>query len=127
MSCLSGFGVMGLPMEDQPSLGSIITSDEEGNNEDDIPLEGGLFTWSNNRVNAAISRIDFFLYSDNWEDVFPTILQKRLPRILSDHFPIILECGDFSRGRRPFRFENMWLKAEGIKERVQRWWESSIF
>uniref|UniRef100_A0A2N9FSY0 Integrase catalytic domain-containing protein n=1 Tax=Fagus sylvatica TaxID=28930 RepID=A0A2N9FSY0_FAGSY len=117
MSCLSGFGVMGLPMEDQPSLGSIITSDEEGNNEDDIPLEGGLFTWSNNRVNAAISRIDFFLYSDNWEDVFPTILQKRLPRILSDHFPIILECGDFSRGRRPFRFENMWLKAEGIKER----------
>ncbi len=118
---------MGLPMEDQPSLGSIITSDEEGNNEDDIPLEGGLFTWSNNRVNAAISRIDFFLYSDNWEDVFPTILQKRLPRILSDHFPIILECGDFSRGRRPFRFENMWLKAEGIKERVQRWWESSIF
>lgn len=46
---------MGLPVEDQPSLGSIITSDEEGNNEDDIPLEGGLFTWSNNRVNAAMS------------------------------------------------------------------------
>ena len=59
--------------------------------------------------------------------MFPTILQKRLPRILFDHFPIILECGDFSRGRRPFRFENMWLKAEGFKERVQRWWESSIF
>ena len=73
----------------------------------DISMEGGFFTWSNNKVNAAMSLIDRFLYSDNWEDLFPTILQKRLPRILSDHFPIILECGDFSRGRHPFHFENM--------------------
>jgi hypothetical protein len=93
----------------------------------DIPLEGGLFTWSNNRVNVAMSRIDRFLYSDNWEDLFPTIIQKRLPRLLSDHFPIILECGDFSRGKRPFHFENMWLKADGFKERVKRWWDAYIF
>uniref|UniRef100_A0A2N9J257 Reverse transcriptase domain-containing protein n=1 Tax=Fagus sylvatica TaxID=28930 RepID=A0A2N9J257_FAGSY len=85
----------------------------------DLPLEGGLFTWSNNRENEAMSRIDRFLFSEDWDGFFPMILQKRLPRILSDHFPIILECGDFSRGRRPFRFENMWLKAEGFKERVQ--------
>ena len=93
----------------------------------DIPLEGGLFTWSNNRVNEAMSRIDRFLYSDEWDDLFPSILQKRLPRILSDHFPIILECGDFSRSRRPFRFENMWLKADGFKERVKEWWNSYTF
>uniref|UniRef100_A0A2N9F8S0 Uncharacterized protein n=1 Tax=Fagus sylvatica TaxID=28930 RepID=A0A2N9F8S0_FAGSY len=93
----------------------------------DIPLEGGLFTWSNNRANVAMSRIDRFLYSDEWDDFFPSILQKRLPRILSDHFPIILECGDFSRSRRPFRFENMWLKADGFKERVKEWWDSYIF
>jgi hypothetical protein len=59
--------------------------------------------------------------------MFPTIWQRRLPRLLSDHFPLILECGDLSRGRRPFRFENMWLKAERFKERVQSWWESYIF
>ena len=93
----------------------------------DIPLEGGLFTWSNNRVNVAVSHIDRFLYSDNWEDLFPTIIQKRLPRLLSDHFPIILECGDFSRGKCPFRCENMWLKVDGFKERVQRWWDAYIF
>jgi endonuclease/exonuclease/phosphatase family metal-dependent hydrolase len=93
----------------------------------DIPLEGGLFTWSNNRVNVAMSRIDRFLYSDEWDDLFPSILQKRLPRILSDHFPIVLECGDFSRSRRPFRFENMWLKADGFKERVKEWWNSYTF
>jgi hypothetical protein len=74
-----------------------------------------------------MSRIDRFLYSDEWDGLFPKIQQKRLPRILSDHFPILLECGDFSRGRRPFRFENMWLKADGFKERVKEWWDSYIF
>jgi hypothetical protein len=93
----------------------------------DTQLEGGLFTWSNNRANAAMSRIDRFLYSDEWDGLFPKIQQKRLPRILSNHFPILLECGDFSRGRRPFRFENMWLKADGFKERVKEWWDSYIF
>ena len=82
----------------------------------DIPLEGGLFTWSNNK---AKSKIDRFLFLDKWDEFFPSILQNRLPKILSDHFPILLECGDFSRGQRPFRFENMWLKADGFKERVK--------
>uniref|UniRef100_A0A2N9FRM3 Reverse transcriptase domain-containing protein n=1 Tax=Fagus sylvatica TaxID=28930 RepID=A0A2N9FRM3_FAGSY len=44
----------------------------------DIPLSGGIYTWSNNK----------------------------------------------ERRRRPFHFENMWLKAKGFAERVQSWWES---
>ncbi len=28
------------------------------------------------------------------------------------------------RGKRPFRFEIMWLKAEGFGEMVKGWWES---
>jgi exonuclease III len=90
----------------------------------DIQLEGGRYTWSNNRENAAMSRIDRFLYSNDWEDRFPTVVQRRLPRLLSDHFPIMLESGQFHRGNRPFRFENMWLKAEGFGELVQGWWDS---
>ena len=35
---LSGFGVMGLTVEDQDSMGSYLTSDAEENNEDDISL-----------------------------------------------------------------------------------------
>jgi hypothetical protein len=80
----------------------------------DIPLEGGSFTWSNNRTDVSMSRIDRFLYSMDWEDHFPSIHQKHLPRLLSDHYLIMLECGDFSRGRRPFRFENMWLRSDGF-------------
>jgi hypothetical protein len=90
----------------------------------DIQLEGGRYTWSNNRENAAMSRIDRFLYSNDWEDRFPTVVQRRIPRLLSDHFPIMLESSQFHRGNRPFRFENMWLKAEGFGELVQGWWDS---
>ena len=75
----------------------------------DIPMEGGRFTWSNNRENAVMSCIDWFLYTGEWEDRYPTVVQRRLPRLLSDHFPIMLESGEFLKGNRPFHFENMWL------------------
>uniref|UniRef100_A0A2N9FUW6 Reverse transcriptase domain-containing protein n=1 Tax=Fagus sylvatica TaxID=28930 RepID=A0A2N9FUW6_FAGSY len=93
----------------------------------DIPLSGGNFTWSNNRDVVSMSRIDWFLYNADWEEGFITISQKRLVRLTSDHFPIMLDCGSIPRGRWPFRFENIWLKAEGCLERVRNWWGSYQF
>uniref|UniRef100_A0A7N2L8J2 Uncharacterized protein n=1 Tax=Quercus lobata TaxID=97700 RepID=A0A7N2L8J2_QUELO len=86
----------------------------------DLLLEGGTFTWSNSREVALKARLDRFLFSVDWEDKFPTVHQRRLSRLLSDHFLIVLEGGSFHRGRRPFRFENMWLKDEGFVERKNR-------
>jgi hypothetical protein len=88
----------------------------------DIPLEGGLFTWSNNRDVPVMSRIDRFLFSSAWADHFDLVNQLRLPRLLSDHFPIRLDCGRLDGGKSPFRFENMWLKVEGFVDRVRGWW-----
>uniref|UniRef100_A0A2N9GX79 Reverse transcriptase domain-containing protein n=1 Tax=Fagus sylvatica TaxID=28930 RepID=A0A2N9GX79_FAGSY len=93
----------------------------------DPPLEGGQFTWSNSREEEAMSRIDRFLYTAAWEDQFPSITQRRLPRVLSDHFPLVLECGQLHQGKRPFRFENMWFKAEGFRDHVRQWWGSYQF
>jgi hypothetical protein len=44
--------------------------------------------------------------------------------MLSDHFPLLLDCGTHREEKRYFKFENMWLKSEGFVEQVQRWWES---
>ena len=85
----------------------------------DIYLEGGLFTWSNNRDVSAMSRIDRFLFSPAWVDHFGLVNQHRLPRLLSDHFSIRLDCGRIVGGKSPFWFENMWLKVEGFVDRVR--------
>ena len=40
--------------------------------------------------------------------------QKRFPRICSDHFHLLLDNVNGPRGKRSFKFENMWLKKEGF-------------
>ena len=79
------------------------------------------------RENVVMSHIDWFLYTDEWEDCYPTVVQRRLPRLLSDHFPIMLESGASLKGNRPFWFENMWIQAEGFGEMVKGWWDSYQF
>ena len=32
-----------------------------------------------------------------------------------------------SRGKSPFRFENLWLKIDGFVDRVQFWWNQHSF
>uniref|UniRef100_A0A2N9J9F5 Reverse transcriptase domain-containing protein n=1 Tax=Fagus sylvatica TaxID=28930 RepID=A0A2N9J9F5_FAGSY len=90
----------------------------------DIHMVGGRYTWSNSQ---SRSRLDRFLFTPTVEDHFTLLVQRRLPRLVSDHFPILLECGPIENGRRPFRFENMWLKSEGFLAKVKGWWESYTF
>jgi len=93
----------------------------------DLPLEGGQFTWSNNQEDQIWSRIDKFLVSPEWEKRFPEVIQKRLPRLLSNHFSLLLDCGAPRGGNKYFKFENMWLKHEGFVEHVKNWWLSYEF
>jgi hypothetical protein len=90
----------------------------------DIPMEGGSMTWSNF---MSRSRLDRFLFSPSLEDHFSKIIQRRLPLLLSDHFPVLLICGYLQKRKSPFRFENMWLKEAGFHDKVKQWWESYIF
>jgi hypothetical protein len=59
----------------------------------DVPLVGGQFNWLNNQENEIWSRIDRFLFSPDWEDHYPEVAQRRLPRLLSDLFSLLLDCG----------------------------------
>ncbi|KAG6669591.1 hypothetical protein CIPAW_01G254900 [Carya illinoinensis] len=87
----------------------------------DLPLEGGIYTWVNNQT---WSRLDRFLISPEWEIHYPEVCQKRLPRLCSDHWPIMLDGGVIQRRQQHFKFENMWLQTEGFVERVGQWWSS---
>jgi hypothetical protein len=65
----------------------------------ELPLVGGTFTWSNNQESSSWSRIDRFCLSG--------VLQRKLHRLCSDHFPILLDYGNFQTGGKSFKFENM--------------------
>ena len=90
----------------------------------DIHVEGGFYTWANT---SSASRLDQFLFSPLLGDHFTQFSQKRMPKVLSDHFPILLEGGSQRRGRIPFRFENMWLRVDNFVDKVNKWWASYLF
>ena len=82
-------------------------------------------SWSGGRNNQAWARLDRFLVTQDWLDCFSGIIQCRLPRPISDHFPILLKGGGVRKGPSPFRFENMWLKVDGFKELLRGWWQEA--
>jgi hypothetical protein len=67
------------------------------------------------------------LLSTEWDEYFPDVSQRYLPQLLSDHYSLLLDCGVGRRGRRSFKFENMWLQVKGFVEQVKRWWGSYIY
>ncbi|XP_030963792.1 uncharacterized protein LOC115984952 [Quercus lobata] len=103
----------------------------------DLPLEGGSFTWSSRSERSftwssgserpSMSRIDRVLVSHDWEEQYPDVTERILPRPVSDHFQILVEVGGMARGKSLFRFENMWLKTDEFTDIVQSWWSQHSF
>ena len=83
----------------------------------DLPLIGGEYKWFRDSANPFMSRIDRVL----------DVIQRPLPRVVSDHCPILVEAGGMARGKSPFKFENMWLKVEDFVDQVRGWWNSYHF
>ena len=87
----------------------------------DLPLQGGPYTWSGGLNGNAMSRLDRFLVTADWESHCNKVTQRRLPRPVSDHFPILLDSDGVRTGPMPFRFKLMWLKYEGFKDILKGW------
>lgn len=90
----------------------------------DLPLQGAHYTWSRGGDSMQASRIDRFLISSEWNENFKVVKQAALPRVISDHRPLLLECGDWEAKPSYFKFENMWLQAEGFMDKVEEWWHN---
>jgi hypothetical protein len=63
----------------------------------DLPLSRVLSMWFNN---SSWSRLDRFLVSPDWETNYPRLLQKRVPRLCSDHFSYSPLLRWYSRGQK---------------------------
>ena len=74
-----------------------------------------------------MSRIDRALITHDWEEHYPNVIQRILPRPILNHSLVLLEAGGMARGKSPFKFENMWFKTDGFVDRVQSWWNQYSF
>ncbi|XP_073311016.1 uncharacterized protein [Primulina huaijiensis] len=92
----------------------------------DPPLLNAKYTWSNLRDDPICCRLDRFLISNGWMDFFPHFRQMVLPRITSDHYPVILDTTKSKWGPTPFRFKNVWLSHQNFRDLVRVWWNDGM-
>ena len=61
--------------------------------------------------------------SGSWENIFPLVKVKKLPRNISDHNPLVVDSGNLSaKMHSSFVFEIGWLKHPDFKQIIERIW-----
>ena len=95
----------------------------ENNNLLDIPCVGKKYTWY--KANGTTkSRLDRFLVSDEWLQIWPAPKQYIQPRTVSDHCALVLKSCTKDWGPKPFRSLDVWLKEPGFRAMIKEKWDS---
>jgi hypothetical protein len=90
----------------------------------EIVMNGGKYTWSNNQTPPTLEKLDRFLMSKGWEDIFPRVVVRKLPRETSDHNPpILITENNTPLKHLEFKFELSWLKQPEFTDKVAEIWE----
>ncbi|OVA15798.1 hypothetical protein BVC80_1825g35 [Macleaya cordata] len=91
----------------------------------DPGFSGPSFIWSNKQQeeNLILERIDRVFINSNWENLFASTRVMHLPRISSDHSPILV-CfkADESNLPKPFHFLSAWTKDPSCKDIIATSW-----
>ena len=80
----------------------------------DLPLSEWPLGWCGGQNFLSSLRLDCFLVSDDQEEFVSNLIQCVLSKLISNHSSIVLNGGEMRRDNFAFRFENMWLKLEGV-------------
>ncbi|KAK3231083.1 hypothetical protein Dsin_002964 [Dipteronia sinensis] len=95
----------------------------------DLGFIGSKFTWMMKMgIGEEIwERLDRALCSMDWRLHFTEAFVRHLPRILSDHCPVLIQLQSNHHPNRyckPFKFEAMWLKHKDFGELIHNSWRS---
>jgi hypothetical protein len=72
----------------------------------EIHMSGGQYTWTNSQTVPTLEKLDRFLMSSAWEDLFPLTTVHKLNRDIFYHNPLILDTmEDKPKKKYEFRFE----------------------
>ena len=91
----------------------------------DPTLSNAMFTWSNFRDHPICCRLDRFLFTNDWAMGYQCIRQEVEARIVSDHYPVVLDTSPTRWGPTPFRFENAWLEHKQFSCQFDNWWKET--
>ncbi|XP_028078897.1 uncharacterized protein LOC114280720 [Camellia sinensis] len=90
----------------------------------DLPLLGRKYKRCNSREGVKWSRIDRVLVDPKWLEGFQLKLWG-LPRLISDHNPLLLIEDERDWGPKPFRFLNAWCLHPKLSSFVAKVWKES--
>jgi hypothetical protein len=86
------------------------------------PLVDRLFTWSNNRTNPTLERLDRAFINLSWDAMLPNTNMSSLTRCTSDHVPLLVKIESHTPKSRIFCFENFWIHCPGYRQIVDAAW-----
>lgn len=88
----------------------------------ELPLLDRAYTWSNNRLNPTLERIDRAFFNLAWDEQFPNTTLSSLTRFSSDHVPLMDNISSHIPRSRLFRFESFWTLHPACKRIVTKAW-----
>ncbi|KAK9037516.1 hypothetical protein V6N11_022425 [Hibiscus sabdariffa] len=94
----------------------------------EIPMKGGMFTWSNKRSgeDVILEKLDRALATVEWCALFDRAIALVEAAIASDHCPIVLCTDGLSRrSKREFKFDSKWITEEECYNVVKEGWVSN--
>ena len=92
----------------------------------EIGLAGRNFTWSNNQVDAIRSRIDRIFCNTSFDALFPLAHARALPRLGSDHTPILWDSGAGQIPKKSrFKYEKWWSARPDFIDIVTKSWSTN--
>lgn len=88
----------------------------------ELYLAGRRFTWSNERGDPTLEKIDRVFSTADWEVLLPNAYLSALSTATSDHSPLLLDLAADLRVGRRFHFESFWPKVPGFSQVVDEAW-----
>ncbi|KAL0292129.1 UNVERIFIED_CONTAM: hypothetical protein Sradi_7002300 [Sesamum radiatum] len=88
----------------------------------DAGYEGSEYTWSNR---ITWERLDRFMFSEAWLEIFTSTRIIHLSRTWSDHAPLLINLeSSSSKPPSSFRFMRMWTKHHDFLKAVEQSWNA---
>ncbi|KAI9077623.1 hypothetical protein K1719_040398 [Acacia pycnantha] len=97
----------------------------------DLETSGPFFTWKGPKwagLERVFKRLDRCLCNTYWQERFGTAEVRIVPRLGSDHHPIVVRLEEEKKGfqERPFRFQAAWLLHDSFPDIMRNNWSETL-